>query len=513
MKAHHLRRKVSVVKFHKVLLHIINIDGRGYRRHGVFILAKNQGFLYGKKTNPKSRIKIWPQFDSWETNKAPPVHQKDIDMKKVLMIGLVILLVVSSAATAFSQTGCPVNPSDPRTVAADYWALGWPWFTYSLVSPDCLNMNFVYSPDNLMVYSSTDPINYWFSVNNSGDLLLSREDSFFSIGDAYAYMDLHLDSPLVFGKSPMFVGNNWITNSTGTIYGRVGGTSKPPVPVTVSMNVFVEIQETVTLPYTGEPVQTYRLHYVVYVTSYGYTVASTYKAWFEPNGGMIWQNSLPPVSEYFSWSLLPSWSGIFSPGWGGAAKTNVLRACDMFYNRFWDVPLGHYAADSIERITTSGISGGCSTNPPLFCPDERITRGQMAVFLVTSLGQSPKSCTGRFADVPVEHVFCGFIEKLADLGITGGCGGSNFCPDDSVTRGQMAVFIEAALGNVPNTCSGSRFTDVTVSTVGGFCGFIEKLAEDGVTGGCTSTTFCPNDPVTRGQMAVFLVAAPSPLLP
>ncbi len=60
----------------------------------------------------------------------------------------------------------------------------------------------------------------------------------------------------------------------------------------------------------------------------------------------------------------------------------------------------------------------------------------------------------------------------------------------------------------------AQFTDATGALVGAAaCGFIEKLAQDGITGGCTATTFCPNDPVTRAQMAVFLVAAPAPMKP
>jgi hypothetical protein len=158
----------------------------------------------------------------------------------------------------------------------------------------------------------------------------------------------------------------------------------------------------------------------------------------------------------------------------------------------------------------AGVTTGCVANPPMFCPDSAITRGQMAVFMEASLGHSVNPCTARFADVPVGNPFCAFIERLADDGITGGCGGENFCPNAPVTRGQMAVFIVAALGNSPNVCAG-EFSDVP--TTDPFCGFIERLAADGITGGCGAGTFCPNNPVTRAQMSVFLVAAPPPLNP
>jgi hypothetical protein len=180
---------------------------------------------------------------------------------------------------------------------------------------------------------------------------------------------------------------------------------------------------------------------------------------------------------------------------------------------FDDIPTEHWAKDFVYALAESGITGGCGD--PGFCPDDPVTRGQMAVFIETSLGLpiTPPCAGDVFLDVTPDSVgaaFCGYIEQLASDGITGGCGGGNYCPNDPVTRGQMAVFIEIALGNQANTCMG-RFTDVPLDNA--FCGFIERLADDGITGGCTTTDFCPNVAVTRAQMAVFLVAAPDPLKP
>jgi RHS repeat-associated protein len=186
---------------------------------------------------------------------------------------------------------------------------------------------------------------------------------------------------------------------------------------------------------------------------------------------------------------------------------------------FDDCQEDYWAEDFINTLYYSGITGGCAINPPRFCPDAFITRGQMAVFIGASLGHPPIACDGRFADVPTTHSFCGFIERMADDGITGGCSNDPliFCPDAPVSRAQMAVFIETALGvGTPLPCSGRVFDDVNAETVGvAFCGFIEDFATRGITGGCSLTPplFCPNDPVTRAQMAVFLVAAPDPLKP
>lgn len=54
--------------------------------------------------------------------------------------------------------------------------------------------------------------------------------------------------------------------------------------------------------------------------------------------------------------------------------------------------------------------------------------------------------TPTFGDVPNGHPYYQFIEALGASGITGGCGGGNFCPEKALTRGQMAVFLAKALG-------------------------------------------------------------------
>jgi hypothetical protein len=183
----------------------------------------------------------------------------------------------------------------------------------------------------------------------------------------------------------------------------------------------------------------------------------------------------------------------------------------MVSTSFFDTPT-HFSREFVEQIFGAGITAGCATD--LYCPNGPISRGQMAVFIETSLGNPPSACAGRFTDVPATDPFCGFIERLAADGITGGCTATQFCPNDPVSRGQMAVFIEAALGRAAGACAGTVFSDVTAASVGPvFCGFIERLAADGITGGCGGGLFCPNNSVTRGEMAVFLVAAPAPLLP
>ena len=64
---------------------------------------------------------------------------------------------------------------------------------------------------------------------------------------------------------------------------------------------------------------------------------------------------------------------------------------------------------------------------------------------------STPPATATFGDVSNASPIYKFVEALAAAGITGGCGNGNYCPNDPVTRGQMAVFISTALGlHFPN---------------------------------------------------------------
>ena len=175
---------------------------------------------------------------------------------------------------------------------------------------------------------------------------------------------------------------------------------------------------------------------------------------------------------------------------------------------FSDVPVDSWAYIYIETMLHNEITVGCGIQ--LFCPDDSVTRSQMAVFLLAAMhgsGFSPPACSGVFSDVPCPGGFAvDWIEEMAAEGITGGCGGGKFCPDDPVTRAQMAVFLlagEHGADHTPPACTGV-FSDVSCPSM--FADWIEELAAEGITGGCGGGEFCPNDPVTRAQMAVFLTA-------
>jgi hypothetical protein len=111
-------------------------------------------------------------------------------------------------------------------------------------------------------------------------------------------------------------------------------------------------------------------------------------------------------------------------------------------NVFGDVPETYWAAKWIEQLVAEGVTAGCGNGN--YCPDAIVNRAQMAVFLLKAehgSSYSPPSATGVFTDVPVGYWADKWIEQLSNEGITGGCGGGNYCPSNPVNRGQMAVFL------------------------------------------------------------------------
>ena len=153
------------------------------------------------------------------------------------------------------------------------------------------------------------------------------------------------------------------------------------------------------------------------------------------------------------------------------------------------------------------MTAGCGSGN--YCPATSVTRAQMAVFLLRAEhgpAYAPPPATGTvFGDVPTDAFAAAWIEALAAEGITGGCGGGNYCPASPVRRDQMAVFLlkaEHGPAYVPPLCAGI-FPDVDCPSP--FADWIERLAAESITGGCGGGDYCPASPVTRGQMAVFLV--------
>jgi len=111
---------------------------------------------------------------------------------------------------------------------------------------------------------------------------------------------------------------------------------------------------------------------------------------------------------------------------------------------FADVPLSYWAVNWIEKLFWDGITSGCGIFPLVYCPEDPVTRAQMAIFLLRAkhgATYTPPPATGLFWDVPTTYWAANWIEQLSAEGITSGCGGGNYCPDNNVSRAEMAVFL------------------------------------------------------------------------
>ncbi len=169
----------------------------------------------------------------------------------------------------------------------------------------------------------------------------------------------------------------------------------------------------------------------------------------------------------------------------------------------------------IEWIAKRGIARGC--NPPRndrYCPQNSVTRGQMAAYISRAheMGKAPSA---GFVDT-ASSIFEHDIDAIADANVTLGCNpprNSRYCPDDLVTHGHMAAFLTRAW-NLKST-STNYFYDDNGTT---FENDINAVAAAGITIGCGNGKFCQSSPVTREQMASFIrraisggLAPPSPV--
>jgi hypothetical protein len=173
---------------------------------------------------------------------------------------------------------------------------------------------------------------------------------------------------------------------------------------------------------------------------------------------------------------------------------------------FVDDDSSTFEAD-IEWLAAAGITKGCNPPiNDLFCPGDYVTRGQMAAFMHRALGgELDVGKVIDFVD-DNGSTFESDIEWLGATGVTKGCNpptNNRFCPDEYVTRGQMAAFMVRALGYLEGG-GDDLFEDDDRSI---FEGDIDRLGTAGVTKGCnppTNNRFCPDEYVTRGQMAAFI---------
>ena len=154
-----------------------------------------------------------------------------------------------------------------------------------------------------------------------------------------------------------------------------------------------------------------------------------------------------------------------------------------------------HVVPSLRRaLFRRGMTGGCGGGN--YCPDAAVTREQMAVFLLDARRAAGlRAAALRDADVrrrALRSPFARWIEELARRGVTGGCGGGNYCPAGAVTREQMAVFLlrpssRRATCRRPARPPRSRTCPAPAASRR----WIYELVARGITGGCGAANYCP----------------------
>ncbi len=186
---------------------------------------------------------------------------------------------------------------------------------------------------------------------------------------------------------------------------------------------------------------------------------------------------------------------------GGAARPPAASAAT---SPFTDI-VGTTFETDIDWLHAEGITVGCT--PTLYCPNDPVSRGQMASFLARMF-DLPATTTDYFTDDDgTTHE--GDINRLAAAAITTGCEPSKFCPARPVIRGEMATFLVRAIP-LSEGAGNNYFRDDDGTT---HEANIDRLAAAGIGTGCAVWKFCPAIGVTRGQMAAFLHRVIEPVAP
>ncbi len=164
---------------------------------------------------------------------------------------------------------------------------------------------------------------------------------------------------------------------------------------------------------------------------------------------------------------------------------------------------GHWAETSIDWAFTTAITSACPTegSPDSTCPELPVTRDEMAQFMWRSKGQPTPTTTAGFEDVAPGATYNTAVDWLAEQEITLGCTTTTYCPDGTVTRAEMAAFLWRLEGS-PEGSAPAGFGDVPDGAF--YDDAADWLLASGVTTGCTASSYCPQGLVSRAEMFTFL---------
>jgi hypothetical protein len=188
-------------------------------------------------------------------------------------------------------------------------------------------------------------------------------------------------------------------------------------------------------------------------------------------------------------------------------STGEIRSWTLHVGEsFTDVSTANPFYGAVETALHRGVTAGCGAS--VYCPGDPVRRDQMAALILRAVRGRlyvPPSCAGVFQDVPCPGPFADWIEEVFAAGITGGCAPASYCPSSPITRAQMAAFLLKAEHGAGYVPPTCQELFADVPCPGPFADWIEQLFHEGISAGCGGGNYCPSQPVNRGQMATFLV--------
>lgn len=186
----------------------------------------------------------------------------------------------------------------------------------------------------------------------------------------------------------------------------------------------------------------------------------------------------------------------------------IVNVTPLFSGRFSDDDASVHE-ENIEAIAATGITIGCSTTGSWFCPNQIVTRAQMAAFIIRAKGIEIDATRQPmiFSDVNVGSTLAPYIVKITELGIIPARSSDIFDPQGPVTRADMARILVRSIDSLqPIAEPQGLFQDIEETSLASTA---ETIYAAGITRGCSTDPllYCPEEPVTRDQMASFLSRA------
>lgn len=171
-------------------------------------------------------------------------------------------------------------------------------------------------------------------------------------------------------------------------------------------------------------------------------------------------------------------------------------------SNFKDVPAGAFYEKAVNNLSEKGVIGGYSDGT--FKPGKSVTRAEAAKMLAFDLGLAkPTATSSNFTDVKKNDWFYEPVTSLAQAGGISGFQNGTFQPNKTITRAEMASMLVKAFSLEENAeASKAQFTDVNPNSW--YASAVQTLFGNKITSGKSATKFAPNDPVTRGEIAAFI---------